>query len=95
MSIEKSERANKKYKAIVRSNQNGKQRVLHFGDKQYGQYRDSTPLKAYKHKNHFDRKRREQYFLRHSNTKSKAMALVKERKRGIYTPKLLSHIYLW
>ena len=37
------------------------------------------------------------YYNRHSGTKTRREGIKKERKKakGFYTPKLLSHIYLW
>ena len=37
------------------------------------------------------------YFSRHSGTKYRYKAIKKEKmeSKGYYTPKLLSHIYLW
>jgi hypothetical protein len=54
-------------------------------------------LGLYKSQNHNTRKRMENYFLRHSGTKNKTLAIKKEKAKsdGYYTPKLLSHIYLW
>ena len=39
----------------------------------------------------------QRYFLRHSGTKKRSKAIEKEKKnsKGYYTPKLLSHLYLW
>ena len=95
VSIEASKRANKKYKATVRSKQTGKTRVIHFGHSSYPQFRDSTPLRKYSSKDHGDKKRRQAYFSRHSGTSSKHKAVQKERKSGKYSARLLSHMYLW
>ena len=87
----------KKYTAFVKNKKTNKTRKIHFGDNRYPQYRDSTSLKLYKHKNHGDIKRMRRYFSRHSGTKKRGKAIKKEKRksRGKYTPKLLSHIYLW
>jgi hypothetical protein len=87
----------KKYTAHVQDKKTRKTRRLHFGDRRYQQYKDTTPLKLYKSKNHGTRKRRQRYYARHSGTKNKQRAIAKETKksRGRYTPKLLSHKYLW
>lgn len=89
--------ANKKYTAYIKNKQTKKIRKLHFGDKNYQQYKDRTPLQLYKSQNHNTRKRMENYFLRHSGTRNKTLAIKKEKAKsdGYYTPKLLSHIYLW
>ena len=72
-------------------------RVLHFGDKNYQQYKDRTPLKLYSSKNHGELRRQQNYYNRHSGVKNRkaAIELEKRNSKGIYTPKLLSHIYLW
>ena len=93
--IEKAIAKNKKYSAYVKNKTTGKIRKINFGDSRYEQFKDSTPLKLYSHKNHNDKKRRDNYFSRHSGTKSKQEAIKKERASGKYTPKLLSHLYLW
>lgn len=85
----------KKYTAHVRDKKTKKVRVVHFGDRRYQQYKDRTPLKYYKHKNHETRKRMQNYFMRHSGTRNRAAAIRKERRDGRFTPKLLSHVYLW
>jgi hypothetical protein len=89
--------ANKKYTAYIKNKKTQKIRKLHFGDKNYQQYKDRTPLQFYKSQNHNTRKRMENYFLRHSGTRNKTLAIKKEKVKsnGYYTPKLLSHIYLW
>jgi hypothetical protein len=88
---------NKKYTAYVKNKKTKKIRKIHFGDKNYQQYRDSTPLKLYKSKNHGNRKRMNNYFSRHSGTKKRGEAIKKETRKGkgYYNAKLLSHIYLW
>ena len=73
-----SSRENKKYVATL---PDGKK--VHFGDKRYGQYKDSTPLKAFKAADHGDPKRKENYYQRHG----------KEAKK--HSPKYFSHRYLW
>lgn len=87
----------KKYRAIVKNNKTGRIRNIDFGDSKYEQYMDTTPLKKYKMKNHYNKKRRTNYFNRHSGTSTKKDALKKEwrHSKGRYTPKILSHKYLW
>ena len=89
-SIKVSTRKNKKYMAILNTN-----RVIHFGDKRYQQYFDK--LKKYSKKNHLDKSRRRNYFLRHSGVPTKSKALKKEftKSNGKYNAKILSHEYLW
>ena len=87
----------KKYTAIVKNKKNKKTRKIHFGDRRYQQYKDRTPLKLYKSKNHNTRKRMQNYFSRHSSTKKRGKAIKKEKNKsnGLYNAKILSHVYLW
>jgi hypothetical protein len=87
----------KKYTAYIEHKKTKKQRKLHFGDSRYEQYKDRTKLQLYKDKNHNTRKRLQNYYSRHSGTKNRKTAITKEIKKsdGYYTPKILSHIYLW
>lgn len=77
----KSENKNKKYK--VKFDFKGKTYIRHFGDSNYEQFRDSTPLQLYRHLNHSDPKRRESYFKRHGLTNNPLSA------------KYWSNKYLW
>ena len=87
----------KKYTAFIQDKKTKKIRKLHFGASDYEQFKDRTPLKLYAHKNHNTRRRMQNYFLRHSGTKkrSQAIALEKKKSKYYYTPKILSHVYLW
>ena len=89
MRIEKSTRKNKKYMAKV-----GK-KWIHFGDNRYGQYRDRIGL--YSDLDHLDRNRRRLYYVRHSGVEKKGEAIHLERMKSgqMWTPKILSHYYLW
>lgn len=93
--IEKAKAKNKKYTAIVKNKGTGKTRKVNFGDSRYENFKDSTPLKLYASKNHGDKKRRTNYFKRHSGVSTKSEALKKEKSKGIFTAKLLSHTFLW
>lgn len=87
----------KKYTALVKNRRTKKTRKIHFGDRRYQQYKDRTPLKLYKRKDHKTRKRMRNYFSRHSGTKNRGKAIRKEIKKskGYYNAKILSHVYLW
>lgn len=87
----------KKYTAYIKNNKTKKTRIIHFGDRRYQQFKDRTPLKLYKHKNHNTIKRMRNYFSRHSGTKNRGNAIKKEinNSNGYYTAKILSHKYLW
>lgn len=83
--IKKSTVKNKKYDAFFVNKENGKIKKLSFGDKRYMHYRDSTPLKIYKHLDHNDRKRRMNFKKRHSENINK----------GKYNSAWLANKYLW
>jgi hypothetical protein len=89
----------KKYTAHVETKNKSTRKVrkIHFGDRRYQQYKDRTPNKLYKNKNHLSRKRMRNYFNRHSGTpnRAKAIHLEKVKSNGYYTPKILSHMFLW
>ena len=87
----------KKYTAYLKNNKTKKRRVLHFGHKDYQQFKDRTPNKLYSSKNHGDKHRQENYYNRHSGEKNRTKAIQKEirKGKGLYTPKILSHKYLW
>ena len=87
----------KKYTAHIKNISTRKVRKMHFGHKDYQQYRDSTNLKLYTRKNHGDIKRMRRYFSRHSGTKKRGEAIKKEKikSNGFFNAKILSHIYLW
>lgn len=91
MDIQKSSRKNKKYMAIVDD------KKIHFGDNRHQQYKDITSLKLYSHLDHNDKKRRMNYFKRHSGVSTKKQALEKELtlSGGELNAKILSHLYLW
>ena len=59
MKVEVSERKHKKYVAILDDG-----RRIHFGDKRYQHFRDSTPLKRYSHLDHGDVNRRDSFHAR-------------------------------
>ena len=95
--IEKSKRMGKKYVAFVKKIGSSDIRKIHFGGDGYVQYKDRTGLGHYTNVNHGDRKRMQRYFMRHSGTRHRGRAIAKEKAAsgGYYTPKILSHIYLW
>ena len=87
----------KKYTAHVKNKSTKKTRKIHFGHKDYPQYKDRTSLKLYSYKNHNTRKRMQNYYKRHSGTskRKEAIDLEKKKSNGLYNAKILSHIYLW
>ena len=70
---------NKKYSVYVLKD--GKRRLIHFGDRRYGQYRDK--LGHYAHLDHNDKAKRDNYYKRHGPASSKD------------TAKYWSHKILW
>jgi len=92
--VKPSQAKGKKYTAIVKSKA-GRRRKIHFGAKEYEQYRDA--LGHFKKLNHGDSKRRKSYFKRFSGVETKAEAMKREMKKanGRYTAKILSHKFLW
>ena len=87
----------KKYTAYIENKKTKKIRVLHFGHKDYEQFKDRTKKRLYSKRDHGSRKRQRNYYNRHSGEKNRKKAIEKEKRnsKGYYTPKLLSHIYLW
>ena len=87
----------KKYTAHIMEKTTKKERKIHFGATGYQQYRDSTPLGLYSKHDHGDIKRMRRYFKRHSGIGKRLAAIEVEKKKSSfrYTPKILSHIYLW
>ena len=79
MDFKVSTRKNKKYMVKL---ENGT--TVHFGDKRFKQYRDSTGVGAYSHLNHLDKKRRENYKTRHEKT-----------RHNKYSPSWFSDSFLW
>jgi len=87
----------KKYTAIIKNLKTKKTHKVSFGAIGYEQYRDSTLLQLYTQGNHGDKRRRRNYFSRHSGIPTKDRAIRKELRKshGHYNAKILSHIYLW
>jgi hypothetical protein len=63
-----------------------------FGNREYQQYRDKTPLKLYSNLDHNDKKRRRNYRKRHMGVKLKDGTPAYQVK---YSPSWLSLRYLW
>jgi len=69
-----------------------KDRWIHFGDKRYQHFKDSTPLKYYSDMNHNDKNRQLRYFKRALKIKDKDGNLTKDNK---LSPNYYSLRYLW
>ena len=76
-----SKAKNKKYSVYVKNQTTGKPKLIHFGDKRYGQFKDK--LGHYSNLDHGDPKRKKAYYARHGKATSKDSA------------KYFSHKYLW
>lgn len=87
----------KKYTAIVKNRLTQKTRKLHFGHKDYQQFKDRTNIGLYSRRDHGDKNRQRNYYNRHSGEKNREKAILKEKKKskGYYNAKILSHQYLW
>jgi helix-turn-helix protein len=85
--IKKSTRGLKKY-MFTKDN-----KTIHFGARDYEQYKDNTPLQLFKSQDHGDDLRRELYLKRHK--KSIENAMEKYGFFGTITPALLSLVFLW
>lgn len=71
----KSNVKNKKYR--VEFIYKNKPYKVNFGHTDYQQYKDSTPLKLYKHLNHGDNNRRKNYLSRSGGIRNKSGKLTK------------------
>ena len=78
---------NYKYKVVL---PNGK--IVQFGHKSYEQYKDQTPLRLYKHLDHGDERRRENYRKRHGGIRLKNGGKAVDAK---YSPAWFSYYFLW
>jgi len=74
-------KSNKKYFVYVKSDNKQGYKKIGFGDKRYGQFKDK--LKYYKHLDHGDKKRKDNYYKRHGPAPDKN------------TAKYWSHKILW
>lgn len=83
--FKKSDRKNKKYMAILRNKDTDRTVKVHFGDDRYEHYKDTTGLDLYSHKDHKDKKRRDNYRKRHKGF----------LKKGYYSPSFFSYYFLW
>lgn len=69
--FEKSKTKHKKYAAILKNTETGRNKKVNFGDKRYQHYRDKTGLGLYSHLDHRDPERRRRYRARHAKTMKK------------------------
>lgn len=86
MEFKKSTHSGKKYQVFY------KDRWIHFGDKNYSQYEDKTPLKLYSFLDHKDKKRKQAYLKRAMGIKDKNGNFTYNNKNS---PNYWSINYLW
>ena len=71
----------KKYTAFIQDKKTKKVRTIDFGASDYAQYKDRTPLKLYGYKNHYTRKRMQNYFSLLFRTRKRLQAIKMEKKK--------------
>jgi hypothetical protein len=84
INFRKSNTKNKKYDAILMDMKTNKLKYVPFGDVRYQQYKDITPLKLYKHLDHNNDVRRNNYRKRHDG-----------EQKNKYSSGYFSYYYLW
>jgi hypothetical protein len=85
--FKKSTKDFKKYMVVT-----PKGRTVHFGDKRYQHYRDTTGKGLYSHLDHNNPKRRQLYRIRHRAIKTKeGRPAYKDKEQSSY----YSYNYLW
>ena len=87
MKFIKSKSKNKKYSVIT-----PKGRIIHFGDKRFFHFKDTTGLGLYSDLNHNDKKRQKNYCSRSGGIKNKQGLLTKNDKESA---NYYSRMYLW
>jgi len=85
----KSNNKHKKYSITIEYND--KIKTIHFGDTRYQQYKDRTPLKLYKHLDHEDKIRRQNYLTRATKILNHKGLSVNDP----FSPNRYSVLYLW
>jgi len=81
----RSQTNNKKYDAIIENKESKKQIILPFGDTRYSQYKDSTGLGFYSHKDTKNKLRRSLFRDRHKGF----------LKPNHFSPSYFSFNFLW
>lgn len=81
---------NKKYSVYVKTNTKKGYKTIHFGDSRYKHFKDK--LGYYKHLDHNDEKRRQQYLARAKGIKNKKGELTWKDKNS---PNYYAVKYLW
>lgn len=86
ITIRKSLNPEKKYDAILKNKQTDNDVRISFGSSRYGQFKDSTPLKLYKHLDNNDPERKRLFKIRHAKNIN---------KNNKYSSIYFSDKYLW
>ena len=89
LGYEKSTNPKKKYDAILENRDTGRTVRVRFGDKNLGQYKDTTGLGLYNKKDTNDKNKRKQFRARFSATKQSADF------KNYYSPMYFSWTKLW
>lgn len=87
--FKKSNNPRKKYSAFLENKETGRKVKIDFGDSSMEQYRDTTGLGLYSHKDHLDKNRRRQFRSRFSGLKQK------QQWSKYFTPLYFSYTKLW
>jgi hypothetical protein len=82
--FEKSKNPKKKYTAILKNKDTGREIKKHFGASAYEHYKDSTGLGHWSHKDHLDKTRRKNFRSRFAKASKKK-----------YSPAWFAQKYLW
>lgn len=90
--FEKSKKKGKKYTAVLQDKNTEREVKVHFGQKGYEHYKDSTGLGIWSHLNHLDKDRRKRYLQRASGIRDGEGKLTKD---NILSPNYWSINYLW
>lgn len=89
MKITQSKDSNKKYDAHIANTINGKITIVSFGNINKRHYRDSTSLRIYKHLDHWDLKKRDEYI---EENKKKFEGIKNKFSSDYFTAKFLYSI---
>ena len=89
MKITNSKDGNKKYDAHIANTENGKMTIIPFGNINKRHYRDTTALRTYKHLDHWDLKKRDEYI---ETNKKKFEGMKNKFSSDYFTAKFLYSI---
>ena len=87
--FQRSTNPKKKYDAVLKNKETGREVLVRFGDKSLPQYKDTTGLGLYSKKDTLDKNKRRQFRARFSATKQTADF------KNYYSPMYFSWTRLW